>query len=124
MSICQTIYQPQQLSVQQLITKSPIVQYPIVQQLQPDSCQPVMQRSEPIIYQQYIANNQDGEFESEVLASGVSRKLEDSFSANMVKADDGNKETHTDSLVLEEPQKSMDKIPIDEQNDDYQYEYV
>ena len=123
-SVCHATCQLQQLSVQQLIAGSPIVQHPIVQQLQPDSCQPVMQRSEPIIYQQYIANNQDGEFESEVLASGVSRKLEDSFSANMVKADDGNKETHTDSLVLEEPQKSMDKIPIDEQDDDYQYEYV
>jgi len=36
----------------------------------------------------------------------------------------GNKEIHTDSLVLEEPQKSMDKIPIDEQNNDYRYEYV
>ena len=116
--------QLQQLSVQQLIAGSPVVQHPIMQQLQPDSHQPVMQRSEPIIHQQYIANSQDGEFKSEVLASGVSRKLEDSFSANMVKADDGNKETHTDSLVLEEPQKSMDKIPIDEQNDDYRYKYV
>ena len=54
----------------------------------------------------------------------MSRKLEDSFSANMVKTDDGNNETHTGSLVLEEPQKSMDKIPIDEQNNDYRYEYV
>ena len=35
-----------------------------------------------------------------------------------------NKEIHPDSLVLEEPQKSMDKIPIDEQNNDYRYEYV
>ena len=110
--------------MQQLIVESPIVQYPIVQQLQPDSCEPIMQRLEPIIHQQYIANSQDGEFESEVLASGVSRKLEDSFSANMVKADDWNKETHSDSLVLQEPQKSMDKIPIDEQNDDYRYKYV
>ena len=63
--------------MQQLIAGSPIVQHPIVQQLQPDSCEPIMQRLEPIIHQQYIANSQDGEFESEVLASGVSRKLED-----------------------------------------------
>ena len=90
-SVCHATCQLQQLSVQQLIVESPIVQYPTVQQLQPDSCQPIMQQSEPIIHQQYIANSQDGEFESEVLASGVSRKLEDSFSANMVKADDGNK---------------------------------
>jgi len=73
MSICQTIYQPQQLSVQQPMAESPIIQYPIVQQLQPDSCQPIMQQSEPIIHQQCIANSQDGEFESKVLVSGVSR---------------------------------------------------
>jgi len=63
--------------VQQLITESPIVQQLIVQQLRPDSCQPIMQQSEPIIHQQCIANSQDGEFESKVLASGMSRKLED-----------------------------------------------
>ena len=144
-----------------------------------------MQQSEPIIHQQYIVNSQDGEFESEILAFGVSRKLkddniEDKILANIedeeapselliskkseeLKSIDsgvqllaeelrrqerheerldferssaeelairqklvrvGNKEIHTDSLVLEEPQKSMDKIPIDEQNDDYRYKYV
>ena len=144
-----------------------------------------MQQSEPIIHQQYIVNSQDGEFESEILASGVSKKLkddniEDKILANIedeeapselliskkseeLKSIDsgvqllaeelrrqerheerldferssaeelairqklvrvGNKEIHTDSLVLEEPQKSMDKIPIDEQNNDYRYEYV
>jgi hypothetical protein len=67
--VCHTTCQLQQLSVQQLITESPIVQYPIVQQLQPDSCQPIMQRSEPIIHQQYIANSQSREFESEVWLS-------------------------------------------------------
>ena len=44
-----------------------------LQQLRPDSCQPIMQQSESIIHQQCIANSQDGEFESKVLVSGVSR---------------------------------------------------
>jgi len=68
MSICLTIYQPQQLSVQQPMAESPIIQYLIVQQLQPDSCQPIMQQLGPIIYQRNIAEVDD---QSELLKSKV-----------------------------------------------------
>ena len=139
-----------------------------------------MQQSEPIIHQQYIVNSQGEEFESKVLASGVTRKLQDDnvevkISANIEdeeaisellsseKSEElksinsvvqllaeepgrqarheerldferssakelaikqklvrvGNKETHPNSLVLEE----LNKIPIDEPSGDYRYEY-
>lgn len=56
------VYQPQQSNVQRAIAESPVEQNPIAQQFQEGDCQPAMQQSEPIIYQQDIVNNQDREF--------------------------------------------------------------
>ena len=87
--------------MQQLIAGSPIVQHPIVQQLQPDSCQPIMQQSEPIIHQQYIANSQDGESKYEVLASGMSRKSEDDNIEDKISANVEDEEAPSELLISE-----------------------
>jgi len=85
--------------VQQLIAGSPVVQHPIGPQLQLDSRQPVTQRLEPIIHQQYIANSQDREFESEVLASGVSTKSEDDSIEDKISANVEDEEAPSELLI-------------------------
>jgi len=100
-SVCHATCQLQQLGVQQMIAKSPIVQHSIEQQLQPDSCQPIMQQSEPIIHQQYIANSQDGESKYEVLASGMSRKSEDDNIEDKISANVEDEEAPSELLISE-----------------------
>ena len=85
--------------MQQLIAGSPVVQHPIGPQLQLDSRQPVTQRLEPIIHQQYIANSQDREFESEVLASGVSTKSEDDSIEDKISANVEDEEAPSELLI-------------------------
>ena len=110
MLVCHTTCQLQQLSVQQLIAESPTVRHPIMQQFQPYSCQPSMQRSEPIIHQQYIANSQDGDFESEVLDSGVSRKVEDDNIEDKISANIEDEEATSELLIYRKSEelKSID----------------
>ena len=81
-----------------------------MQQHRRDSCQPIMQQSEPIIHQQCIANSQDEEFESKVLASGMSRKLEDDNTEDIISANIEDEEATSELLIskMSEELRSID----------------
>ena len=70
----------------------------------------VLGGSATIIHQQYIVNSQDGEFESEILAFGVSRKLKDDNIEDKILANIEDEEAPSELLISKKSEelKSID----------------